>query len=360
MPKKFARKYVVEDTTDGVLRFYFRKKGQKKIRLPGVPGSDEFNQAYYDALEGNVKEEPAGPKLATKGTFRWLCQEYFQSAEYKQLDARTRLVRKQIVEHMWDEPIKPDSKRKFEDMPLSAFNARAVRTLRDRKADLPEAANSRVKTLRGIFTWATSPGAEHVLSNPARDVPLFKTGSEGFHTWTEAEVEQFEASHPIGTKGRLALGLMLYTSQRRSDAIVLGRQHIQGASFKFTQFKGRNRKPVTLELPIHPELQTIIDGSPCGDLTFLVTAFNKPFTSAGFGNWFRKQCDNAGLKHCTAHGLRKVAATRMANNGATEKQIMSVTGHTTSKEVTRYTKAASQRRLAKSAIGLIRKVEDDE
>lgn len=359
MPRKFAKKYIIEDTTDGVLRFYFRKRGQPKVRLPGVPGSDEFNEAYYKALNGEIEQKPSGPKMAIKGTFRWVCQQYFQSGEYKQLDPRTQLVRKQIIEHMWAEPIKQGSKKIYEDMPLPSFNAKACRTLRDRKADLPEAANSRIKALRQIFNWATSPGVELALTNPARDVPYFKTGSDGIHTWTEEEVAKFEAKHPRGTKARLALDLMLYTSQRRSDAVILGRQHMSNGSFRFTQFKGRKKKPIKLELPIHPELQKTIDATKCGDLTFLVTEFNKPFTQAGFGNWFRKQCDAAELFHCSAHGLRKVAATRMANNGATEKQIMSFTGHTTSKEVNRYTKAANQRRLARGAVNLISKGEDE-
>jgi len=59
----------------------------------------------------------------------------------------------------------------------------------------------------------------------------------------------------------------------------------------FTQFKNRNRRPVTLDLPVLPELQAAIDAGPCGNLTFLVTAHGKPFTTAGFGNRMRKWCD---------------------------------------------------------------------
>lgn len=353
MPKKFAKKYVVEDWTDGVLRFYFRKRGQKKVRLPGVPGSDEFNEAYYKALNGAVEKEPSGPKLSTKNSFRWLCEQYFQSAEYKRLDQRTRHVRKLIIEHMWAEPLKKDSKRLFEDIPIPAFTAKTVRVLRDRKAETPEAANSRIKSLRAIFAWACLPDVELALSNPARDVALFSQQGDGYHSWTEEEISKFEETHPIGSKPRLALALLLYTGQRRSDVVLFGRQHVSNGVLKFTQFKGRKKKPVTLELPIHPKLQNVIDASPVGDLTFLVTAFNKGFTSAGFGNWFREQCNAAGLPHCSAHGLRKAASARLAERGATENQIMSVTGHTTSKEVARYTKAANQKRLAKSAIGLL-------
>ena len=353
MPRKFSKKYVVEDNTDGVLRFYFRKRGQKKVRLPGVPGSDEFNKAYYDALNGVLTAERIGPKMSTAGTLRWLCEKYFQSSDYIGLDPRTRLVRKQIIEHIWAEPIRAGSSKVFEDVPVSSLSPKAVRVLRDRKAGLPEAGNGRVKALRAVFSWATSKDVELALTNPARDVDYFKGTSDGFHTWTEGELEKYEARHPIGTKARLAMALMLYTGQRRSDIILFGRQHVSNGQIKFTQQKNRRRKPITLELPIHPDLQKIIDATPGGNLTFLVTEFDKPFTPNGFGGYFRRRCNEAGLPHCSAHGLRKVAATRLANHGATEHQIMSVTGHTTSKEVARYTKAANQKKLAKSAMQLM-------
>lgn len=351
-------KYVIEDRTDGVLRFYFRKKGQPKIRLEGTPGTADFMAQYHDAQAGKIEPKDKGPKKSLPNTFRWLSEQYFQSAEYKRLDARTRLVRKQIIEHMWAEPLKPGSKKLFEDMPLSSFNSKNVRVLRDRKAEFHEAANSRVKALRAIFSWAILPDVELADTNPARDVAYFKSESDGFHSWTEEEVAQFETRHPRGTKARLALDLMLYTSQRRSDAILFGRQHVSNGWLRFTQVKGRKKKPITLELPIHPELQKTLDATTLGNMTFIVTEFDKPFTSAGFGNYFRRRCDEAGLPHCSAHGLRKVAARRMAERGASEKQIMSVTGHTTSKEVIRYTKAASQRLLAKDAIELLGRPED--
>jgi integrase len=359
MPRKLL-KYVSEDHTGGVLRFYFRKRGQKKIRLPGTPGTDEFNKAYYDALNGVLKPERTGPKLSTKGTLRWLCELYFQSADYKKLDARTRLVRKQIIEHIWQEPVKPGSDKLYEDTPLASFSAKAVRVLRDRKADLPESANGRLKALRSVFKWATAKDVELVTFNPVRDVAYFKSQGDGFHTWTEEEVDRFEARHPIGTKARLAMALMLYTGQRRSDIVLFGKQHVTKGVLRFTQQKNRNKKPVTLEIPIHPKLREIIDATQCGDLTFLVTEFHKGFTANGFGNYFRRRCNEAGLPHCSAHGLRKVAATRMADRGASEKQIMSITGHTTSKEVARYTKAANQKRLARESIDMLSDPETEE
>lgn len=360
MPRKFAQKYIVEDTTDGVLRFYFRRKGQPKVRLEGVPGTEEFNRTYYEALNGTMaKPSKDGPSMPTANTLRWLCVKYFESAEFKRLDARTGHVRRQILDACFLEPVKADSDKVFGDMPLAAVTSKNIRVLRDRKADLPESANGRVKALRQVFKWATDPTVELAQTNPARDVGYFKSKGEGFHTWSDAEVEQFEQRHPIGTKARLALTLLLYTLQRRGDVVKFGKQHVRNGWLVFTQQKNRNNKPVRLEIPVHPDLQDVINRSPCGDLTFLVTAFGKGFTDNGFGNWFRDRCNDAGLPHCTAHGLRKAGSTRLANSGASAHQIKAMTGHQTLKEVSRYTAAADQKRLAQQAVDLLVERSDD-
>jgi integrase len=141
---------------------------------------------------------------------------------------------------------------------------------------------------------------------------------------------------------------MIYTSQRKSDAVLFGRQHVKNGWLHFTQFKNRQRKPIKLQIPIRPELQAILDAGPCGDLTFLQTEFGKPYTANGFGNWFCDRCVEAGVPG-RSHGLRKAAAARLAELGASEKEIMAITGHTTSKEIIRYTKGAEQRTLAEHA-----------
>src|SRR6186997_2287414 len=90
-----------------------------------------------------------------------------------------------------------------------------------------------------------------------------------------------EERHPVGSKARLALALLLFTGQRRSDVIRFGKQHAKGGKLTFTQFKGRQRKPKTLVLPMLPALRQVIDASPCGDLTYLVNEFGRAFTDAG-------------------------------------------------------------------------------
>ena len=205
---------------------------------------------------------------------------------------------------------------------------------------LPSSRNTK-PALRQVFKHAMRYDLPD--RNPADGIEMLKSGSDGYHSWTLAEIQTFKEKHPIGTTARLAMALALYTGQRRGDLVQFGKQHVREGSLIFTQNKGRNRNPIILELPIIPALQNVLDASPTGDLTFLVTAHGRPFTNNGFGNRFRDWCDAAGLPNCSVHGLRKAAAARLAELGCTEFEIMAITGHQTSKEVTRYTKAASQK-----------------
>src|SRR6266566_4915055 len=349
MPHRLPLGCVEDRDRHGNLRIYYRAKGVTKVRLRGTPWTSEFMAAYDEAKSGAPK--PTRSSIGV-GTWRWLCVKYFaECADYKRLDPRTRHVRRLILESTFEEPIAPASPKLFGDMPLSKMTADAVEVLRDRKLEFPEAANSRVKAIRQAFKF----GARKKFApfNPARDVPYIRTGSTGYHTWTIEEVRQFEVHHPIGTKARLALALLLITGQRRSDIVRFGKQHAKGGKLTFTQHKGRNRKPKKLVLPILPALQSVIHASPCGDLTFLVNDLGRPFTDAGFGNKFRDWCDQAGLRHCTAHGLRKAGATIAANNGATAHQLMAIFGWDTLKMAEAYTRAADQERLAETAMHML-------
>jgi integrase len=126
----------------------------------------------------------------------------------------------------------------------------------------------------------------------------------------------------------------------------MGRQHvakIEGEHIlSITQEKTGNHVAIPVLPPIWEALNAMAKSS---QLAFLVTDKGKQFTSAGFGNWFRECCDEAGLPQCSAHGLRKAAATRMAENGATTHQLMSWFGWTSVSEAERYTKKADRARM---------------
>ena len=349
---KLQIKYVVEDMDrHGNVRIYVRRNG-RKVRLHTEPGTPEFVVEYRAALatfDGTDKPQTIQP--AAPRSLRWLCEHYYGSAEFKGLDDRTRRVRRAILDRLCASASKQGG-TPHGQKPYARMEPRHVRAMRDERAEAPEAANAIVKALRQVFKWASEAG--HAETNPARDVPYLKPNNpEGFHTWSIEEVEQFRARHPIGSKARVALELLLFIGVRRSDVVRLGPQMVKNGCMCFTEFKGRNRIVKEHNLPILPQLQEVLDAMPSGHLAYLVTEFGKPFTAAGFGNWFRDRCNEAGLQQCSAHGLRKAGATIAAENGATEHQLMAIYGWESPKQAALYTKKANRKRLAASAMHLL-------
>jgi hypothetical protein len=53
-----------------------------------------------------------------------------------------------------------------------------------------------------------------------------------------------------------------------------------------------------------------------GELAYICGGRGKPLTKESFGNIFKDACVEAGVHGKSAHGLRKIGATRAANNGA--------------------------------------------
>lgn len=356
---KLRLKYVVEDVDrHGNVRVYVRRNGQK-TRLRAEIGSPEFVVEYRAALaelEGKGERERV-MAVALPGSLRWLVEKYYGCAEFKQLEERTRRVRRGILDRLCEATAKPGG-TPHGQKPFARMEPRHVRAMRDDRVETPEAANNLVKALRQVFNWAVAIGLAR--TNPTLGVPRLQSGSDGFHTWSVEEVEQFRAHHLLGSKARLALELLLFTGVRRSDVVGLGPQMERDGRLLWTETKGRSRLVKQRELPILPELRAVLDATQSGHLAYLVTEFGKPFTANGFGNWFRKRCNEAGLPHCSAHGLRKAGATIAAENGATEHQLMAIYGWESPKQAALYTRKANRKRLAASAMHLLVPAERNE
>jgi integrase len=353
--------YLKEDIDrHGNARLYVRLKG-RKIRIRALPGTADFLEAYQAALKelgAAVSADPQKGGALTKGTLEWLGETYMRdSAKFRKLDPKSKETRKSILRSCFAEPLKPGANATIGQCPLSALKTKHIRILRDRKVDVPGAANNRLKYLSAMFTWAAEEGLFE--RNIVRDVQRLEYSSDGFYTWTVEEVRQFETRWPLGTKPRLAMSLLLYTGARGCDMVKFGRQHIKNGVLTFRPNKTRKSTGKILELPVLSELQQVIDAGPTGELNYLITEYKKPFSAAGFRNWFRERCDEAQLPQCTGHGLRKAGATIAAENGATEAQLMAIYGWETAKEAARYIKKARQKKLAAGAMGLIRPVDED-
>jgi len=238
------------------------------------------------------------------------------------------------------------------DKSYEQLRPRHIRKWRDGKSETPEAENELVKFLRQVFAHGVRQ--DMVDSNPAKAVEYISIGSTGFHSWTREEFGKYRSRWPVGTKQRLAMEMLLLFGLRRSDVVVAGPQHVRDGWLKMTLFKGGKKTPTVIEIPVLASLQSVIDATPCGDLSFLATGFGKPYTANGFGNTFKRWCAAAGVPdNCSTHGLRKVGAAIAAKNGATDHQLMAIFGWLTSKEAQRYTRAANRKRMAGEAMGLL-------
>jgi integrase len=341
-PPKFVQGFI---DRHGRPRFYFRRAGFKAVALPGMPWSPEFMTAYEQALAGQPLV--IGAKRVKPGTIRALAVSYFSSIAFNSMKPGSQRVRRRIIDRFCEQT--DQAGQKCGDKNAATMQREHVIKLMVARAARPESANALRKALRAMMQHAIDIGMRS--DDPTRDVKKIKsTRKGGHHSWTEEEIAQFEERHPIGTRPRLALALLLYSGQRKSDVARMGPQHIRNGVLKVTQLK----TGAELDIPVHPTLASIIAASASGHLAFVVTQFGRPFTADSFGNWFRQQCDMANLHHCSAHGLRKAAARRLAEAGCSEHEIAAITGHASLAEVRRYTRAVNQKRLAEAAMAKVK------
>lgn len=332
-PPKFVQAFV---DRNGRARFYFRRPGFKRVSLPGLPWSPEFMAAYEQAFAGQPMA--IGADRTVPGTLRALAVSYFASPAFRTARLSTQATYRGVIERLC---VEHGNKR------AALLQREHVVKLIAARADKPGAANALRQALRSLMQHAVEIGMR--ADDPTRDVrKLPSAKADGYHSWSESEIAQFERRHPIGSKPRLAFALLLYTGQRRSDVVRMGRQHVSDGAIYVRQVKTDRE----VWIPIHEALAPIIVAST--NLTFLLTEHGKPYTAAGFGVWFHRQCVAAGLSECSAHGLRKAAARRLAEAGCSTHEIAAITGHASLKEVARYTEAVDRKRLAASAMAKVR------
>lgn len=324
---KYVKAY---EDRHGRMRFYYRRPGFPSIALPGKPGSREFAEAY-EVAEKNAPRK-IGEDRVEPGTFNALIAEYYETSKYGDLADITKRTYRNVLERF---------REGFGDMPVKSMTPKRLDEFLE---NTPKNVETVRKVLRLILKLAVR---RHLIKlNPMTELRMERKAKKGFHTWSEAEIAAYEAKWPSGSRERLALALLLHTAQRRADVVVFGRQHTKNGPFEFEQQKTGK----WLVIPVHPRLKAELDRVPANQLTYLQTQYGQPFSPAGFTNWFVASAKAAGVDGCTPHGLRKAACRRLAEARCTPHEIMAISGHKNLAEVTLYTQAADQARLAKDAM----------
>lgn len=291
-------------------RYRFRRCGFPGVELPvdSDPASPEFQAAYHAALRGEKVADALAAVAARggSGTIGAAVEHYLNSTTF--LDGyspSTQALRRPILKSFLQPGIG--------NLPLAKMDRGYIERWLETSATMV-AKRTRLLAIKPFFAWAIDP-MHLIASDPTKDVKvkaeLKVKEFEGQHytghyTWTNEQIAKYCACYPLGTMERLAIELMLDFATRRGDAIVLGRQHVKQMVINgvlqtclvYTQQKNRKRKPVTLTVPISPELGAAIEAYPGPEtsLTFLTNKWGRPFTDSSFNDWFRERVAAAGCR----------------------------------------------------------------
>lgn len=313
--------------------------------LPGPYGSEAFKVAYHSAIDGTGKVSAL--EKCKEGTFdhliidfktNWLMLDNRPGTK-KGKSLRLERIRKRIGPIFYR-----DLKPKHVQMLMQERNG-------------PNSANRLLKELKEIYNHAQH-SLGYVGQNPTNGIKSYKVQSTGHHSWTETEVRQFREKFASGTRERLAFEIMVGTGAARQDAAAIGSNNVfESKDINYRRIKTGQDTTIPLRLvPALAKELSLLDGH---HETFLKTQAGKAFTSEGFGNFFAKSCKVAELPdHCRAHGLRKYGATRLAEAGASEAQIMAFLAHRTESEAIKYREAARRKKLVSSGLTLANAAED--
>jgi len=332
----------VKSFTDrhGHRRHYFRRGGKTLGPLPGAFGSDEFKTAY----EAFLNNRPASASKTKPGSLGRLITSYYNSVEFSNLAPNTQRLYKFALEPL---------AAQYGNRPSETMDQQAVRTIIERIGGddgkrKKGMANITRAVLRLLMQFAISKGIRK--DNPVIGLPRYKGGT--YHTWTEDEISQFEARWPLGTRERLAHALILFTGQRVSDVVGMTRADLARGYIDVTQ----DKTGTELRLPIAPEIYEAVKAGPAHVKWLYSDRRGKKATAVTLSLMIKEAVKAAGLPSiCKAHGLRKSMTRRLAESGATEKEIGAVSGHKSLKEIERYTAAANQPKLARAALEKLKK-----
>lgn len=327
----------------GKTRYRFRAKGYKSAYIKGKPGTKEFYASLAEALEGRAVAAPAkSPRKVEARSLDDLYRRMKQTTDWQGKKPATRLAQARVYERFLDRLA--SNGRRYGEKPTESVTVAWLNRIFSDMHETPGAANDLRKKLKVLLEYAVD--LEWIERNPANRTKPYK-GETPFHTWSEEEIAQFRAKHPLGSMARLTLELALNTAARRCNVAELTRDDITAGRIITHHAKGNNESSV----PMMPMTRQALEALPAAPIKHLVvTQFGKPFTVNGLGNRFRKWADEAGLPHCTIHGLRKAISRRIAESGSTDAQGQAITGHTKAETFQKYREKANRRTLADDAM----------
>jgi integrase len=320
----------------GRARFYFRRRGQKPIALPGLPGGNAFMGAYHAALGAKEVKTPKGGEKSLSA----LIGRYYGSADFKNLSPGSQGTYRKILRNIEAK----DGHRGASDLP----DDKARKIIEEIGETRPALANLTRACLRALFNYAVSLKWRH--TNPFLGLKAYKMGSH--HTWTDEEIAAYIAYWPVGSRERTIFDLYYYTAQRTVDVAKMRRSHIGKDGRLYVK---QVKTGVELWIPMHPALKRSLNAYGIKGPTLVGRIDGKQqITPGALRETLTKAVAEARLPdRCVPHGIRKAVLRQLAEKGRSSKEIAALSGHKTLKEIERYTEQADQGRMVVAAIGCL-------
>ncbi len=297
-----------------------------------------------------------------ESTVAWLAKQFLVSAQARSLNP-TKTYKKaddalrRFCSLPWPKPEAPDAV--VGDAAFASVRREHMLQIRSRFADAPAQADDVVKYVRAMFYWGEEAGFVHTANPAARMGSLWQ--SDGIPAMTYEEFDRACAYYPVGTKQRLAFDLILYGGFRVSCLHEQGPQNVRAGWLHWTEAKGRNSKALKRRgkadkvrtWKCHSTLAASIAATPHGITRFIVREDGKPYQSADrLSEAIRKWLKKAGVDK-SAHGIRKLGATMLADNGADLIVVRDYLGHTSFSESEVYIRYRDKRRASARAMELM-------
>jgi integrase len=330
MPRKLPP-HVERNCVKGHTYLSLRIGKGPRIRLPADPTSEEFRQAYAEAMANYKTPAPEALDSINSVIASYIRGPFGKLSEISKANYLFRLewIREQVGPR-----------------PIAGLDRGRIEKLLSRLDGRPGSQFDTLKKLRVIIKYAIDQGI--LLSDPSVGIKRPKLNE--IRAWTDAELAAFKRRWPIGTKQRLAFELMLNAGVARIDARTITWTQIDAEEIAYTRHKSK----VPVQMGIAADLQKALAAASRNHVTLINSEWGKPFSINGFSIFMREAITAAGLPlDCKPHGLRKTLGRLLADAGATAHDIMAALGHTTLTQAEKYTREADRKRGGRRAVLLL-------
>lgn len=348
----------------GKERWRYRRKG-KTVALPS-PDDPAFPAAYQAAIEGRqtrTAKVVMMPGASLPETFGAAWRAVKDSAEWKKLDAATRLKNTRLAEEFLSMPILEGEPETWRDIPVRDLRRKHVKQLLTKFVDRPVKGKHMLTAIRKMTDIALDE--EWIEYDPLYKIK-WRPETKGWKAWTADAFAAYEKRWPIVTTPRLVYAVALWLGNRRSDVarlrwdqrcmrtVLIDGERREVDGFQIVQKKGGK----SLFMPITPMLADCLAATKRVGETVIVTAYGVPFSEKSLTGMMAHWTNMAGMpKGFTLHGLRKSLGVKLAEADATTRQIMEALGHDDIEHAELYSREASQVRLAVQGMDKVVKLE---